>query len=82
MSNIKRHDICFSFSKAPSYLEINDLKRKVNEKEKFLYSLKEEVGHKVLKEKIMADIMQKKITSLKEKFAQIIPLLFGKGKDI
>lgn len=51
MNNIKGYDICFSFSKAPNCLKIDDLKTNANEKEFFLYSLKEEAGHKVLKEK-------------------------------
>lgn len=67
-SNQKGHEIYFKFSKEPNNIEINNLKLKVNEKQRFLYSSKEEVSHNIIKEKIMIDTIQKNIKSLKEKF--------------
>lgn len=47
------HVIKFKFSKETKWHEINNLKSKINEKRKFVYSLKKKVGHKTIKNKIV-----------------------------
>lgn len=62
--------VCLKFSTKAEWHEINNLKSKIEEKEKVLFSLKKEIIEKTMKEKISSPKLQLEIEDFKEKLAK------------
>ena len=84
-TKIDGYPIIFKFTKEPQIHEVNYLKGKITEKEKFLFSLKEEVNYKAIQQKTLKKYKRRFNLSkrnLKRRYALKSLVHFGKERNI